>query len=81
MRLAHGLNLAGAREHLRVLSPRAAVESVEIAALDLLARCAAREPHPRSGPQPRCEACSCFKGQAHAPCGHCGYTPGQGYAA
>lgn len=81
MKLAHGLNIERAREHLRVLSPRAAEESVEIAAMDLAARRAAREPHPRSGPQPRCEACCCFKTQRHAPCGHCGYVPGQGYAA
>lgn len=40
----------------------------------------AREPHPRSGPQPRCVACCRFKGQEHAPC-PCGFTPGQGYAA
>ncbi len=81
MKPAHGLNLARARRHLRVLSPAAAVESVEIAALSLAARRAAREPRPRSGPQPRCPACCCFVSQAGQQCGSCGYWPGQGYAA
>lgn len=57
-----------------------AEDAVERAAVDLAQRRAMREPHPRSGPQPRCLACCRFKANAKAPC-VCGFVPGQGYAA
>jgi hypothetical protein len=63
-----------------VLPVEEAVEAVANAAMELAHRRAMREPHPRSGPQPRCSACCKFVRSTKVPC-VCGYMPGQGYAA
>jgi hypothetical protein len=80
IRLDSRIDPTPGRQLAAVLSVDEAVQAVEIAAMDLAARRAMREPHPRSGPQPRCSACCKFKSNAKAPC-PCGFVPGQGYAA
>lgn len=80
IRLDPRIDAAPGRRLAAVLPVEEAEEAVEIAAMDLAARRAMREPHPRSGPQPRCSACCKFKANAKAPC-VCGFAPGQGYAA